>query len=297
MKFDSKIIPYAGWEMFFMRAFFGLAVWMGSPVFLPYTSQPHPNGLAHFIDFTALASPEFFGPLRALLLIAIVFYVIRVWTLPALTVMFGMVVAAGSLENSQGAINHTFQCYGLVILGQWLVSAWSTAKGSAARVFDPIDSLSLQRLGIHAAKVALVASYVTSAITKLIESEGGWIFRTVNLAPQIVKSNANSYVNALVEPGWLAGAAPEFIVHNPVISSILISGGLFLELFAFLALLGRWQAAIYGILLISMHEMIAHVMNLHFPTFQNLCLIFLVNIPFLVCLTIRGALRLRPRAA
>ncbi len=136
MKFDSKIIPYAGWEMFLMRAFFGLAVWMGSPIFLPYTSQPHPNGLAHFIDFTALASPEFFGPLRALLLIAIVFYVIRVWTLPALTVMFGMVVAAGTLENSQGAINHTFQCYGLVILGQWLVSAWSTAKEA-----QPVSSI------------------------------------------------------------------------------------------------------------------------------------------------------------
>lgn len=298
MKFDSKVIAYAGWEMFFMRALFAWEVWKSIPVFLPYTSQPHPNGLGVLLDLTFLSSPEAMGPLRGLLAVALVFYAIRIFSVPALAVAFTLQVACGSLENSQGAINHSLQPLSLVTLGQLIVAAYGLVRnfrGSGAF----FDSLETQRLGVHAAKVALVSCYVASAITKLIESEGGWVFRATNLASQIIKSNANYYLNALENPGPMAAAAPEFIVQHPVISTIFISGGLFLELSAFLALLGRWQGAVFGMCMIFMHAMIQQVMRLEFPTFQHLCLIFLINVPFLVCAGGKQFLRVvrRSRAA
>lgn len=278
MKFDSKIIPHAGWEMLIMRACFAGLIWGSVPVFMPYGSQPHPNGIAHWIDLTFLSNVGALGPLRGALAVALVFYVLRIFSFPALTVMLALQVGCASLENSQGAINHTFQPYALALLGQWLVAAFFLIRQGAG--YFPVDSLRAQQVSVHAAKVALVSCYVASGITKLWESDGAWLLRIPNLASQIAKSNANSYLNALIEAEPLAAGAPAFIIDHPWLATLVVGSGLFLELFAFLALLGRRPAFVLGIGMILMHAMIEQVMSLRFPTFQNLALIFLVNLPY-----------------
>lgn len=299
MKFDSQVVPHAGWEMFIMRAWFAWIVWGSVPVFMPYGSQPHPNGIAAWLDLTFLASVEALGPLRGVLAVALVFYVLRILSLPALTVMLALQVACATLENSQGAINHTFQPVALATLAQWLAAVYFFVRQAAGGRIFAVDSPAVSRCAVHAAKVAIVSCYVVSGITKLWESGGTWIWRIPNLASQIAKSNANAYLNALDAPRPLAAAAPEFIATNPVLATVLISGGLFLELLAFLALLGRGPAFALGLMLIVMHAMIEEVMTLRFPTFQLLDLIFLVNLPFAALVAWRlaaGRLR-RTRAA
>lgn len=288
MRFDSKVVPHAGWEMLIMRACFAWLVWSSVPVFMPYDSQPHPNGLAHWIDLTFLSHANTLGPLRGVLAVALAFYVLRILSLPALTVMLALQTGCASLENSQGAINHSMQPYALATLGQWLIAAYGAIRPG----YFPLDSPRLQQLGVHAAKVALVSCYVASGITKLWESEGAWLFRIPNLAVQIAKSNANSYLNAFVEPGAMAAAAPDFIVSHPWLATMFVGGGLFLELLAFLALLGRRPAFVFGIMVIVMHAMIEEVMSLRFPTFQYLALIFLVNLPYALFAATRWTVRL-----
>ena len=121
---------------------------------------------------------------------------------------------------------------------------------------------------MHAAKVALVSCYVTSAITKLERSEGEWLQRTPNLAVAIAKTNTKNYLNIQERPDHLANAVPQFIIDHPNITRLFFGLGLALELFSFLALLGRWPAILIGVSLICMHDMIARIMDLHFARFR-----------------------------
>ncbi|HEY5705892.1 MAG TPA: hypothetical protein VIS96_09995 [Terrimicrobiaceae bacterium] len=296
MKFDSRIIAHAGWEMTLMRFAFAVMVWQSVPAFYYQIALSHPNGIAHFVDLRFLMNPEILGILRGVLAVALLFYVAGLLMFLSLGVMTFLLVACGSLENSQGAINHSFQPLALVALAQWAVAGFFAVRDRVVRkAFFPLVAADRQRLLVHAAKVALVSCYVTSAFTKLERSEGQWIHRTPNLAVAIAKSNAKSYLNALEPASHWATTAPALIVRHPRLTRTVFGFGFALELFSFLALLGRWPAALIGGGLIAMHYMISQVMDLHFVIFEKLALIFLVNAPWLAALAIKQLWDFRPR--
>ena len=60
----------------------------------------------------------------------------------------------------------------------------------------------------------------------------------------------------------------------------ILGGGLVLEAVAFLVLRSRLWALMIGVSLIVMHRIIGHTMALHFPTNEQVDLVFLVNLPF-----------------
>ena len=297
MKFDSQVVRHASWEMALMRAAFALMVWSSVPFFYYQTTLSHPSGLAHFVNLGFLMNPEILGIFRGLLAVALLFYVIGLFTFSSLSVVTFLLAACGSLENSQGAINHTFQPLGLAALAQWAVSGYWAVRRRLQRgvPFFPLASVDTQRRLTHAAKVALVSCYVTSAVTKLERSDGQWIQRTPNLAIAIVKTNAKSYLNAFEPTSRLAETAPQFIVTHPRLTQIFFGFGFALEFFSFLALLGRWPAVLIGGALIVMHHTISLVMGLHFAIFEQLAFIFLVNSPWLVALMIGKIWRLARR--
>lgn len=283
MKFDSQIVPHAWWEMLIMRVGFAWLVWMNFPAAIMNTLQPYPNGLAIFMDLTFMADGHVLAPLRAVLLVALVFYSLNLLMLPALGYITFLLIAHGSLDNSQGAINHSFQPLALIALAQFLVVGWMTIRDKIkGRAMPPFLSQENQRLLIHAAKVLLVACYVSSAVTKLDNSDGQWIMRTPNLAALIAGTNAKYSLNEGAEPDYFSVAAPAFIIEHPTLTRVLGASALGLELFAFLALMGRWPATILGIGLIAMHSVISVVMKLYFDLYEHLCLLFLVNVPFLL---------------
>ena len=294
MRFDSRVVLHAGWEMLLMRVAFAWLVWSSTPQFLPYHSQPHPNSIAHILDLTFLANVDALGPLRGVIFAALVFYVIGIAVFPALSIICAMQIAWGSFENSQGAINHSFQPLALAALAQWGTAGYFAISRILRKA--PLTALStteIQRYMIHAAKVALISCYVTSSVTKLERTGGEWVLRTPNLAAAIKKTNASHYLNSFHHTSPLSEAAPELIVRHPNLARLFFGGGLLLEFFAFLALLGRWPAVAIGTSLIAMHEAIAVIMHLHFPVFQWLSIVFLVNVPYLIFLAGKSIWRVR----
>ncbi|HEY5779196.1 MAG TPA: hypothetical protein VIT00_10695 [Terrimicrobiaceae bacterium] len=297
MKFDSRIVPHAGWEMTLMRIAFAAMVWQSVPSFYYQTTLSHPNGLAHFLDLTFLMNPEVLGILRGLLAAAVLFYAAGLFMFLSLGVMTFMLAACGSLENSQGAINHSLQPLALVALAQWGVAGYFAVRDHVARKrpFFPVATGETHRRLVHAAKVALVSCYVTSAFTKLERTDGQWILRAPNLAVAIAKTNTKSYLNILEPADHLAKAVPQVIIEHPNLTRIFFGFGIALELFAFLALMGRWPAIVIGTSLILMHDMIARVMDLHFSIFERLAFIFLVNAPWLAVFAIGSVWNLASR--
>ena len=303
MKFDSQIIRHATWEMTLMRIAFAVMVWQSVPPFYYQTTLPHPSGIAHFVDLSFLMNPEILGVLRGVLAVALLFYAAGLFPFLSLSVMTFLLAACGSLENSQGAINHSFQPLALIALAQWAVAGGFVIRDRLVckTAFFPLATAETQRLLIHAAKVALVSCYVTSAFTKWERSGGQWIQRTPNLAVAVAKTNAKSYLNAFEPTSHWAKTAPALIIDHPHLTRIFFGFGFALEFFSFLALLGRWPAILIGGSMIAMHHMIAEVMGLHFAIFEKLALIFLINAPWLAALAIErisrlGRFRLRVRA-
>jgi hypothetical protein len=283
MRFDSQIVRHAGWEMTLMRLAFAMMVWQSVPIFYYQTSLPHPNGLAHFIDLRFLTNPEILGVLRGVLAVALLFYVAGLFMFLSLGFITFLLVACGSFDNSQGAINHSFQPLALAALAQWTVAGFFVIRERIVgkKLFFPLANCETHRYLVHAAKVALVSCYVTSAFTKLERSDGEWVYRTPNLAVAIAKTNAKSYLNAFEPTQHWAKTAPALILDHPHLTRVFFGFGLALEMLSFLALLGRWPAAAFGASIIAMHHMISQVMDLHFAIFEKLALIFLVNAPWL----------------
>jgi hypothetical protein len=126
----------------------------------------------------------------------------------------------------------------------------------------------------------------------LLATDGMWIFRTPNLAVELVKSHLTVFhdtitTSQIAEYPPLAG----FLVDHVWLAPILFGPGLFIELFFFLALAGRGWAALFGMGAILMHVIITLVMKLVFPEHEALMLIFFVNVPFWMVVFIRGAWR------
>ena len=108
-----------------------------------------------------------------------------------------------------------------------------------------------------------------------------WIIDSPDVAVQIVKSHSQKYYEYL-QPQWsdMGMTYANWITAHPWLTRIMLTGGLVLELFAFLLLINRAWAAAIGISLILMHLAIGELMALHFPQNIQGDFALLVNAPF-----------------
>jgi len=280
----DKPTEFASWEMLIMRAAFAWLVLWSMTKQIPPQSQAIPNGLALLMDLTWLARPDVWAIAPWIAGVGLLAFVAGVASPVSLFAPTWIYVAMGTLVNSQGAIKHYNQLIALALLAFWLASTvWTVARLVRDRKFSIMDPTILQRRAVYWVMVSIAAGYVTSAVSKLLATEGMWIFMTPNLAVQLVKSHLTVFHDTIttiqtVEYPPLAG----FLVEHTWVAPILFGPGLILELFFFLALAGRAWAAIFGLVGIAMHMIIALVMNLVFPEHEALMLIFFVNIPYWV---------------
>lgn len=279
-RFDSYVIPHQSWELFFIKAGFSLALFLSLPGFVSLPEQASPNGIARFVDLTFLSIPGVWGFFQAFTLIALVFYTLGVASIPALAWMSFVTVTCGTLQNSQGAINHLYQPVALMSLAQLFVGLFGLFVRPGGRRRFWFDDVEGQRTIVHAAKVIFVACYVTSAITKIDRTDGQWMWKTPNLALQIVKTNSDYYHSTGEQPAEFIAAAPDWMASHPNLTRLLIGPALLLEFFAFLMLIGRWPALLMGTALISMHEGIDGLMRLNFWLWQLLLVVFFLNVPY-----------------
>lgn len=282
--FDSRIVPHFRWEMALMRLLFSLLVFSTIPSYVWFTTQPHPNGLAQFLDLTFLSDANTLFGIRIALGIALFFYTFNFLTLPSLAIMLFVSVSYGSLLNSQGAMNHGLQPVSLVILGQFIVAAYFAMRHGVSALWQGLPEED-QRLMIHAAKVAIVSVYVVSGVTKIQRSKGAWIWETPNIAAQVMKTADDKYYTRLqIAPNHIPSTASWMAAH-PNWTRVALTPALLLELFAFLALINRLWGLFIGIALIGMHTIITFIMQLGFFELKTLDLIFLINIPFIFWMT------------
>jgi len=278
-KIHEVVIPFANWELFIIRFLFAYLVYHTIPDGMDLKTQPFPNGLAHWVDFTWISSGDLWGWMKLLAIPALISYVLGYFNIVSLGYLFFMMLCFGTLRNSQGAIGHTTQLVSLVILAQFGMSVWLAVKNRGAST--PEQRLQRKRLVIHAARVMIAAAYLTTAISKIDNSKGWWLWQTPNLSVQIVKTQANQYYNTLEHyDEFLMEKFPAFIAEHPNVSRVLFAPGLLIELFVFLGLMGRGWSAVVGLLGVMLHRSIEMLMGLEFHLHEVLFWIFYINIPY-----------------
>ncbi|MGI8602703.1 MAG: hypothetical protein ACR2OZ_06840 [Verrucomicrobiales bacterium] len=265
-----------------MRLFFILLVVWKFPHALPYAGQPAPNGLAHWIDFSFLGHDPVVLWVRMALVLLSVPYVLGRWLPVVLPVITALHVAALTFFNSQGFINHSLQILGMVLVAQTLVVLFFEGwKLFSKRPFPFSPRINVDSYWVFFSQGAIVVSYVTSAVSKFINSEGMWLWNTKNIPIALVRTRMQEYYS---HPAASAPPAEpplaSWLVEHPGAAPWLFGPGLFFELFAFFGLWNRAFSFWTGVILIGMHRMIAEIMQLHFEMHEWALLIFFVNVPW-----------------
>jgi predicted DCC family thiol-disulfide oxidoreductase YuxK len=261
-----------------MRLAFAVCVAVQTAGAQVFSVQPHPNGIAHLVDLTFLAAPGFLGASKVAVYAGLAAYVLGVLSPVALLAPVLFWVAVGTLFNSQGAINHSFQLFVLVMVAQ-LVMAWVRTIRNGGLSFR--DGAQISQEMARGAVVVICALYMTAAFSKLHNTKGRWLLDSPNLAVQVVKTHSDAASDKGPPVNSFFGKHfPEWVVEHRGISRVLFAPGLLLELFACLAVLGRRWSLVLGIGLTTLHALIGRMMNLHFELYQYMLLIFLVNLPY-----------------
>ncbi len=258
-------------ELFFIRAIVAWMVWDIYQDAGDWSGQAEPVGLARFVDLTFFSSGSFHNATAPILLFACAAYVFGIGFPVVLPVMTLLVIGTETLENSQGSTNHNTQILALCLVVQTIWHFVSMGlRGWSWGVFGD-DGKRREEMSVWFSMQVIAACYVVSGISKLL-GKGNWVLDSVNYPLQLIKTERMGYYNELqshvVEnPGWIQGMGlwmRELLIANPWINPFVLSIGLLLELFAFLAFFGRLPALVLGVLLIAFHFTVHLIMNLTF---------------------------------
>jgi hypothetical protein len=240
------------------------------------------NGLARYVDVSVFGGEDAVAWFRPLIVIAAVLYVFELVRPLGLVLLTAAHIGYNTLQNSQGFTFHGNNMIGLILLAQCGAELfWWGYRWVKGRPFGFADGVTRHSWHLYLAQSAIVAVYVTSAITKLGKTDGMWLFRSHYLAKSVVKTHRQTFYDnpagAMAEP---VVAVAQWLAEHHVITRIAFGMGFFLELFAFLALWNRAWALLIGLGIIAFHFGVEAIMHLDFRVNQVMCLIFLVNVPF-----------------
>lgn len=286
-------VPVSGIEWFFLRLLFGALVFTNFLDWHPYDypSQEHPTGLARLLDLTWIHSPdlidlpfiegrhgmhETFVVLAAVLCLAYIIGRGLIVTLPLLALLH---IIPRTLSNSQGFTHHGFQLVSLALVVQAIVVWWLAIRTWQKKPPLPAG-LTLPSYMLYYSSGVVALSYVVSALTKLTNTKGLWVWRSNYICIELIKSHRLEYYKDLDPAKAGDPAAAVWLLNHPWLTRIAFGSGFFLELFAFLALKSRPWALAVGLCMIAFHRSVWWLMRLEFPMHEYLMLIFLVNVPF-----------------
>jgi hypothetical protein len=292
----QETIAHAGWELVIMRVLLALLLWdtqsawvgeLWDPVAMvramierpfqwdyPWATQLHPNGIATWFDLTWIAHDPIEKTFRALMAASLIAYIFGVLSAVSLMIPILFSILAATLGNSQGAIGHTTQAMHQVALGIWVASVWCAVLQWKGR---PLwRGMNRGQVEAEIGRQVLVAGYVVSAISKLIESQGQWFSEAKYLPLHMLKNNEGKYYQMLDESFLKLDWLSSLMLEHPLLCQLLFGIGLPLELFAFIALRNRKLAAIFGLTLYCFHWSVMQLMSLFFVFNMALLLTFLI---------------------
>ncbi len=268
-------IRHERWEVLLLRLGLAWIVWMTFDENFRFPEQPHPNGIAQWVDLTFLARDEVLTPLVTAARVCLAAYVVGVPAAVSLLLPLALGIALFTLKNSQGAIGHSFQVVHVCLLAVWLAGLWRLRCG-LGRLPLPRHSTPGQ-LELDWARQALMAGYVVSAITKLIESGGLWFRDSHYFALHLVKNADMSYYGKLEEGARRLEWLPEFMMTHPLLTQIFFGLALPLELLAFFGCRHRVLALLFGAALLAFHWSVKQLTNLDFAYNSLLLWVLMVN--------------------
>jgi len=277
---------FEGYEITFMRIFFSYVIYK---TFLrkriKFNSQPSPNGIARFIDFSFLNKKAIYSKLRYFIFILLFLYAAGMG-LPLITLLLLIyTVCIGTYFNSQGAISHHSQVISLVLLVQTFVYIYGVVNPYLKLNYLSDSTISYNQLAMFFSQQAVVSVYFTSALTKLIRSKFRWVYNVKDIPVQIEKTNMQNYYDELSAPpaSW-ARNVMNWCVRYPVITISIFSLGLLLELMSPFSLISRSTNIIFGLMVIGFHGLNSTLFKLKFDSLQRLIVIYFINIPYLIIL-------------
>ncbi|MEM0895921.1 MAG: hypothetical protein AAGJ79_03470 [Verrucomicrobiota bacterium] len=284
---------YARYEAWCMRLGLAILLYFNLPVQAKYSEQPIPNGLALWgMDFTWAGDAEIMKWMMWILIPVLVCYVFGILRWLALPYMLTLSLAVGTLKNSQGSISHVYQALTMVLLAQ---AAWHLYHQIRIWIGKPhpfAPTWNARAMEIFVTQSAIAAIYLTTAITKLVRSDGAWLWQIRKIGVDLEKTWNQDYYHKLEQdsPNWALGLK-NLVTDHPWVAIILFGPGLIAELIAPIALYGRLRAFIIGVLLIILHFGAIHIMKLTFEQNMALLLIYFINVPYWIG---AGVGRLRP---
>jgi hypothetical protein len=261
-----------------LRAGLALYVLASFPKRLPFARQPYPTGLARLVDLTFLSAPRSTQILWGAVAAAAGAYALGIG-LPAATGVLALAVAGvGALRGSQGGSIHGPQAPGLVLLVQTVAfgraatipAVWASAASPAG--------LAAQRTAVRWSQQALVAVYVSSALTKLLTSRGRWPLHAAYAPLQVAKAAEQAFVRT-GDAGWRDRrlALADRLAAHPWGTRLIFSCGLAVELLSPLFLLSPTATVAGGGLLLLLHWAVGLAMGLPFWPHQAMLLLFMAN--------------------
>ena len=268
-------IRHARWEVLLLRLGLAWVVWQTFNEDWRFPTQPHPNGIAHLMDLTFLASDDFSGKAVLVARGGLIAYVLGLPAVLSLLPPLALGIGMFTLKNSQGAIGHSFQVVHVCLLAVWLAGLWRLrcrfARRSLPQDFTP------GQLELDWARQALMAGYVVSALTKLIESGGLWFRDSQYFALHLVKNLDMKFYGTLEENTARLEWLPEFMMAHPLLSQVFFGLALPLELFAYLGCRNRRLALLFGFGLIAFHASVKQLTALDFVYNTQLLWLLMVN--------------------
>lgn len=255
---------------------------------LTYQGQDKPNGIARFVDLTFFSDPGFIEVLPWIVIPCLILYAAGVGLPIALPLLTLVSICSRTLYNSQGYIHHGYQMVSLVLVAQTVVVVWHCLRGHwreafgikpATRTFR--DRTVWDRM-IRYSQWMIVICYVIAGVIKPIRSDGEWFQNSHYIGIQVVKTHRQNYYSSLEEKWNIPEpkVAKFMLKDHPDWVRIFLSLGVFLEIFAFLALYNRFTSLIFGFSLVIFHYFNDLMMGLYFYDNEKLDWIFLINLPF-----------------
>lgn len=290
-------IKYDPVELLLQRVALALVVFLGLIRLEVFNSQPSPIGLAWRFDLTFIHDPALTPWFTAALLLSLLLYIWGRATLLALSYLLAYWVVVHTLSHSQGAIGHGTNLVGLVLLALWSGHGTALVYRLLRQPLRPGTDLNAHDLANYFTMQVIAAAYIVAGISKLILSKGTWIDQLPNIAVAVQRNHDQRYYNDLT-PGLMEKGRflADLIAQHPTATRLLFSGGLLVELLAFLALLNRRAAFLVGVSLYVMHVLIEQTMALNFYRNKWILLIYFINLPFIAVWCWRG-LKARRAAA
>ena len=228
------VVLYGRAEAMLMRLCFAVLVWFNLPAFDKFPDQPTPVGLAagpFGIDFTFANDPATMSILKAWLLPLLLVYILGYVRWLPLLYMLILSLAVGTLKNSQhGEISHRFQVISMILMVQcgWhLVCAarWLAAR-AGGRPYLFHHGWNVDRMEVFVSQSAIAAIYLTTAITKMIRSGGGWMWQIQNVGVDLQKTWGQDYYNTLSQdaPAWAVWIKDTVTMH-PWVAIVIFGTG------------------------------------------------------------------------